>query len=358
MALTYTNFSSFYEVVKHYESIKPVVSKHHTREDDIRPIGDRARKYERIVKVSNNCYALSYGYHYGDDKFYPYGITEWVTNPVTGKEERVVRYDMLGSMRRYAPIVWSRNSLGIEKVEIRNINGPDSGYSIQRYDFIRRHTPRGMSFVNGSNARQYISLGSTYNGDKHFLAKGKTVPRKVWEKSKDSDARWHKWKQVRNDNATLVFTRDSRDPNSVGNWEHVPTSGKPLPANPRVNKELKAKFKDAIDKLFGWGMTMSPLLPLEDREYRHEKMKEIAEYFHPNKRYNSWKPEFAQQILRDEDHPMRLNYWVMFSAECTDGWGWNPKHLVKHVETQDDLRRVKSRYNSWINNNAGFIIKP
>ena len=76
MALTHTNFSSFHEVAKHYNSIKPLVSKLHTREDDIRPIGDRARKHERIVKISNNCYALSDGYHYGDDKFYPWSITE------------------------------------------------------------------------------------------------------------------------------------------------------------------------------------------------------------------------------------------------------------------------------------------
>ena len=55
MALTISNFSSFDDVVKHYESIKPLVSKLHTREDDIRPIGDRNRKHERIVKISRNC---------------------------------------------------------------------------------------------------------------------------------------------------------------------------------------------------------------------------------------------------------------------------------------------------------------
>jgi hypothetical protein len=342
MARTWTNFSSFREVVNHYNSIKPLVSKHHTREDDIRPIGDRNRKWDRIVKISNNCYALSDGYHYGDDKFIPWGLNN---HP-----------DRLGSMRRYAPIVWSRNSLGIEKVEIRNVTGDDSGYSIMRYDFLHRHMPQGMHFMR-ANARQYISLGGIYNGDKHFLAKGKTVPRKVWEATKDSKNRWDTWKQVRNDNATLVFTRDSRDPKSVGNWQRDWSTGAKLPSNPKVNKELKAKFKDAIDKLFTWGMTMSPLLPLENQDYRFEKMREIAEYFHPNVRYETWKPEFTHQILRDDNHPMRLNYWIMFAAECTDGWGWNPKYLVKQVETKDDLRRIRARYNSYMNNNAGFMTK-
>ena len=355
MALTHTNFSSFHEVAKHYNSIKPLVSQYHTREDDIRPIGDRARKYERIVKISNNCYALSDGYHYGDDKFYPWSITE--TEHVNGEWKTTVRLDWLGSMRRYAPIVWSRNSLGIEKVEIRNVTGGDSGYSIQRYDFLYRHMPRGMHFIRGNNARQYISLGGVHNDNKHYLAKGKTVPRKVWEQSKGSKNTWDTWKQVRNDNATLVFTRDSRDPNSVGNWQRDWSTGAKEPSNPKVNKELKAKFKDAIDKLFTWGMTMSPLLPLEDSEYRHEKMREIAAYFHPNVRYEAWKPEFTHQILRDESHPMRLNYWVMFAAECSDGWGWNPKYLVKQVETKDDLRRIRARYNTFMNNNAGFMTK-
>lgn len=355
MARTHTNFSSFHEVAKHYNSIKPIVSQYHTRQDDIRPIGDRARKYERIVKISNNCYALSDGYHYGDDKFYPWSITE--TEHVNGEWKTTVRFDWLGSMRRYAPIVWSRNALGIEKVEIRNITGGDSGYSIQRYDFLYRHMPRGMHFIRGNNARQYISLGGVHNDNKHYLAKGKTVPRKVWEQSKDSENRWDTWKQVRNDNATLVFTRDSRDPKSVGNWQRDWSTGAKEPSNPKVNKELKAKFKDAMDKLFTWGMTMSPLLPLEDNEYRHEKMREIADYFHPNVRYEAWKPEFTHQILRDENHPMRLNYWVMFAAECTDGWGWNPKYWVKQVETKDDLQRIRARYNSYMNNNAGFMTK-
>jgi len=355
MALTWTNFSSFKEVVNHYESIKPLVSQYHTREDDIRPIGDRNRKWERIVKVSNNCYALSDGHHYGDDKFIPWGLTE--TKDVDGVWMSIPRLDWLGSMRRYAPIVWSRNALGIEKVEIRNVTGDDSGYSIQRYDFLDRHMPQGMSFIRGNNARQYISLGGIHNGDKHFLAKGKTVPRKVWEATKDSKNKWDTWKQVRNDNATLVFTRDSRDPKSMGNWQRDWSTGAKEPSNPKVNKELKAKFKDAIDKLFTWGMTMSPLLPLENQDYRFEKMREIAEYFHPNVRYEAWKPEFTHQILRDENHPMRLNYWIMFAAECTDGWGWNPKYLVKQVETKDDLRRVRARYNSYINNNAGFMTK-
>ena len=68
MALTYSNFNTFDEVASYYERIKPLRGANNVGKD-IRPIGDRKRKHERIVKVSDNCYALSDGWHYGDDVF-------------------------------------------------------------------------------------------------------------------------------------------------------------------------------------------------------------------------------------------------------------------------------------------------
>ena len=50
--------NTFNDVVNRYSEIKPLVSKHHTLEDDIRPIADRRRKHERIERVSSNKYIL------------------------------------------------------------------------------------------------------------------------------------------------------------------------------------------------------------------------------------------------------------------------------------------------------------
>ena len=41
-------FNTFNEVVSWYERTKPLVSKHHSLANDVRPIGDRKRKWERI----------------------------------------------------------------------------------------------------------------------------------------------------------------------------------------------------------------------------------------------------------------------------------------------------------------------
>ena len=329
MALYSTNYNSFASVVAHYEGIKPVREKNLGTSRDIRPIGDRTRKHERIVKLSRNCYALSDGYHRGDPVF-----QRWI-----GKG---------GKMEYYAPIVWRKHRDGAESVRIMNMTGPDNGCETSRYDFIRRNTPRGLDFLQG-NARQYISMSGLREGA-IFLAKGKTVPadeQKYYEDSIHYPGR-HSWSQRKDDNAALVFTRDG------GNWIHNPTTGKEVPKGPQVNKELKAKYRGALKKFFEWGMTMSPLLPLE-QQYIMERMDELRKHFYPTTGYQPWNPEWSRAILVDEDHPMRLHLWVQFASQATDGYGWNPSYLVKDVQTKDDLRRVRARFNSFFNANAGFM---
>tara|TARA_B110000858_G_scaffold51037_1_gene59122 strand:+ start:1434 stop:1859 length:426 start_codon:yes stop_codon:yes gene_type:complete len=98
MALTFSSFESFDEVVAHYENVKPLRGKDNAGKD-IRPIGDRKRKNERIVKISDNCYALSEGYHFGDALF-NWG---WGYVASTGF------VPTLKDMEKYAPIVCVRN---------------------------------------------------------------------------------------------------------------------------------------------------------------------------------------------------------------------------------------------------------
>ncbi len=351
MALTWTNFLYFDEVVKHYESIKPLVSKLHKREDDIRPIGDRNRKHERIVKISRNCYALSDGYHEGDDKFLSYGIHEYDYKTKT----RTTHWDRLGKMEYYAPIVWRKHKDGTETVQVRNCIGDNSHYSMGRYAFLERHMPNGMQFIMGHSALQYVGIV----GEKHYLAKCKTVPRGYYRQFKEATY-FKEWMQTTDDNSALVFIR-----RTGGTWLHDPTTGKSLPQKPKVNKELKAKYKEAIDKFFEWGMTMSPLLPLS-HEYNHAKSKELREYYDGQHDVlpEMFTPKCARKILRSPNHPMRLNYWVLFTTSVADhnysqdAGGWEYTYPVQHVETKEQLQKVKSRFNSFINTNAGFMTKP
>ena len=349
MALTYSNFLKFDEVVKHYESIEPVKEKEHGTERNIRPIGDRARKWERIVKVSRNCYALSDGGHEGDDKFPPYGVREYNYKTKT----TTYHWDRLGKMEYYAPIVWRKDKDGTETVQIRNCVGDNSHYSNKRYSFLERHMPRGngMQFIMGHSSMQYVEV----DNKKHYLAKCKTVPRGYYKQFKKATY-FKEWMQIKDDNSALVFIKIGDD------WVRDPVSGKMPPQKPKVNKELKKKYKEAIDKFFEWGMTMSPMLPL-NRDYNASKAKELREYFGGVDYVNdNFTPTRAREILHNPNHPMRLNYWVVFTSQTAEhayvSGGWENTYLVKHVETKEQLQKVKNRFNSFINTNAGFMTKP
>ena len=361
--LTFSSFQTFEDVVKHYENTKPVREQELGTSRNVRPIGDRARKWENIQKISRNCYAITRGFERGNDLFRYWGYN---TSEQVGSEW-VVKYDDHGAkLEDYAPIVWRKRKDGTVTVTINNVSG--THYSIAHYEMIRRHTPKGMTFIPNGSGKHYIRLlntgtdpdykyvprGSFPTPDDYYLAKNKTVPRAEWAKCKDSDAHWHKWKRPTDDNSALTFIQTS-----VGMWRHDGISGRSLPTGPKVNKGLKAKFKPAIDKLFEWGMTMTPLLPLE-REYIREKTSEMQQYFCDRENlhhWSAWQSGWAREILKDENHPYRLNYWVMFAASTSDGWYMNQTYTIKEVQTKDDLRKIRSRYNSYINNNAGFMIK-
>ena len=160
MALTYSNFTTFDAVASYYERIKPLRGANNVGKD-IRPIGDRKRKHERIVKVSDNCYALSDGWHYGDDVF-----KAWYRNAEYTPTSK--------DMEFYAPIVWRKHKDGTETVTMRN--GSGSGAHNMRYAFLYRHSPKGLHFRNRSGKHFIAAADKTY-----YLAKGTTVPKPLWE---------------------------------------------------------------------------------------------------------------------------------------------------------------------------------
>ncbi len=106
---TYWKINSFAEVEERYNTTKPVISKKHTKEQDIRPYGVRSRKWERIQKINANCYIIWNG-----DDGDPYQQLYWnwsgSLNP-TPKQQMEL-----------APIVWKRKG-NMESIRIRNGSG-------------------------------------------------------------------------------------------------------------------------------------------------------------------------------------------------------------------------------------------
>ena len=352
MGLTVSSFSSFKMVVGHYNSIKPLGGKANVGKD-IRPIGDRRRKWERIAKISANCYALSDGYHFGDEHFQYWG--HYGTPPTSH------------SMEKYAPIVWRKLPDGTDQVTIRNGWGP--GTHNGRYAFLDRHSPRSMTFCLGGG-KQYMrvsSFGGLRNSGRptttHYLAKVRTTPKSAYDDYKLRSSSGYyakhmaKFVTLRDDNSAVVFRRKDGS-----EWEHVEGTGGKPPTPPRVDKKTKAKFKVDIQKFFEWGMTVSPLLMLEERNYAHDMLGEMVKHFQVRLPAGSTGESSVRyrEIVRNEDHPMRLQFWVQFASSCTDSvynWSWTKEYYVKTVETKEDLAKVRSRYNTFINTELGFINK-
>ena len=345
--LTCTNYRSFAEVVDHYNSIKPLGGKDNVGKD-IRPIGDRRRKYERIAKISANCYALSDGYQFGDEYFPYWGHSRHASAVGTA------------SMEKYAPIVWRKLPDGTEQVTVRNGWGP--GAHNGRYAFLDRHSPSSMSFCigNGKHYMRVSSFGGLRSSGRptttHYLAKVRTTPKAAYDDYKSRSQSGYyakhmaKFVTLRDDNSSVVFRRKDNS-----EWEHVEGTGANLPTPPRVDKKTKAKFKADIQKFFEWGMTMSPLLMLEERDYAHNMLGEMAKHFQGSKGESRIQ---YRDIVRNEEHPMRLQFWVQFASSCTDTtWSWTKEYYVKTVETKEDLAKVRSRYNTFINAELGFINK-
>jgi len=127
-------FDSFDQVVKWYNDTKPMTSKNHTKEHDVRPIGDRKRKWERIKKIDENTYALLDG---------NYGNCIWNT-PNSGQD---------AFENTMAPITWMRREDG-DFIRIRN--HIKRACSVTRYNFLTYNLPMDIRFKYNQQGQHWV----------------------------------------------------------------------------------------------------------------------------------------------------------------------------------------------------------
>ena len=329
MALYWQNvkLNTFDRVAAHYDAIKPLRGK--LAPHNVRPIGDRARKWERIKKINDNCYLLMDGYYSGDDVF-----RGWYTNTNTN-EVGPTEAEMIN----LAPIVWRKHRDGTTTIKVRN--GTGRGAHNGRYSFLDRHLPHGMRFII-RNGKHFIKA----NGTEYYLAKSKTTAKHTVPKPEHKN-RFNSYLTARDDGVALTFRVHHHDISFVD-------GGKPLPVPPkvRVDKEAKAKMKDAIAEFRAWAFTMYPLLPVRDHEYGERMRKEVRETL--GIRGWTWNmldlfdAQVAKQIIRDPDHTLRVH--LMYSI-----MGQTDYHLSNTYGSDEaHTKAVKAQFNSKINKACGF----
>ena len=301
-----------FEAVKlRYENTTPMRGKRNT-ELDIRPLDDRRYKHRRIIKVDDNCYALSDGWHYGDPLNAPFAYSTGFKPTPTDTET-------------YSPIVWRRYADGTETVTVRNA-GFGSGTVVERHKLLRRWLPRGLKLRAGDrDGRHYIQCAS----GTHYLPKASMVPSDIYYAMNASGRSG----MAITDEATLVFRREGD--------VFVLASPAPVETKRAVNKELKAAFRKPIAEFREWMAVMLPMMPLGDqRVQQFNKDMSAARGARPT-------AELVQEVLLDPTHPMRVAMAAVILAD-KEGWTWNADYSQQ--QKQDAHKHV----NRWMNTYGGF----
>ena len=355
----------FEQVEACYNNTKPIISKNQTLQHDIRPIGDRGRKYERIAKVSDTCYMLLNG-ELGDNMTWYYKYED---------NHQLHTIQDVSATLTFAPVVWTRHD-GYDTIRIRNGSGHYAHNS--RYSFLSRCLPSDMHAIIG-DGKQYV----VYEGVRYLL------PKSMWYPNNHYNAQNGLKKD---DEHYLVFRRDHADNLSdtkfklTGNkftW-HAKRYG--------VDVATKNKYKSQINELWDYMCTVAPMFnnifggrdrgssgnyyqeQWETRQHKwqakrealNEGREEVRNYVDnvlniPQERVHymrdsqiyqdsPWKHTYfpvplIEQILADDQHPMRLNLVRDIINDMED---------IVDCQDKQEASKIRSQYNRWFNKYMGF----
>lgn len=347
--------NSFADVEERYNSVKPVVSENHPLEHDVRPIGARRRKWERIIKIDDNTYALSCG-----------GMSDPVFHYGYGAQSGLPTLDEVAML---SPIVWRRNADGTETVTVRN--GAGRWAANTTYSFLDRALPRTLRFRMSRVGRH--SIFNLTTSTEHYLPKTRTVPQHFyayWAKESNRSS-WAKANlalyQVEPDNLSLVFKRTENGFISVGP-EIVE-----LVTRTRRNLTEKNPLRPQIAAFMSQVTAMYPLLRDQmSWSFLHEAAKNASEIAVANnmvERYGratsapfrASQPELVRDVLRDEEHPLRHALIVTGISELKDAYRDAERMLSSKDDDVSDpdayiTKYVKNRMSNWIDKLAGFVL--
>ena len=309
-----------------YKSITPIRGAQNA-DKDIRPLGARRRKHERIVKISRNCYALTCGWHPGEERWLGWYSRDYVPT--------------LKDMAKYAPIVWRKHKDGTETITVRN--GVGQGQHTGWYEFLRNYLPWSMRFkIEGG--LQYIVTDDV----SHYLPKGRMIPKVAFA---GMSAYWRKQFQTTEDHAALTFNmQDGKVCGLVGGAQAAP-----IPPKRRVNKTLKAELKPHIDAFRDWAMAITPMLPRDPGYYR-DVQRDADRYLrdHGHKErissvywgFGDRNFELARRVIADDGHPLRILL------------GLNMRHRIEGtLDASATPSEFRAAYNNWANKALGLIQK-
>ena len=247
-----------------------------------------------------------------------------------GRREYILKrsrthYDMV--LQGEVLVSWEMKG-DIEVITIRN-----NGYT-DCYTFLDNLLPHDLRFfILDGSGRQYISMNrkrhkhSNYDEDREWTVQG------------DGEKDFYLPKYI---DKPLQFARKH------AKWQHIGTEYVFRHAMTQLNKDAKAEIKPYADKFYEWITTMYAMLPVHDWDYRVDMEKEFNQYFVTNNIDDTI--EEYKNIMRDENHPMRLHLAVEYLRHSPlYGYGG-----VIPIKTKEKASKVRSNWNRWLNKSLGL----
>ena len=343
---TSQSIEDFAQMTERYNTTKPVISKNHTREDNIRPVGRRSRKYEHMIKVSARQYMIYDGYTVGDPKFNRWG------NKVPPTPEETLAL---------APILWTLSPKGdIETIRIRNGSGDYAHCS--RYTFLENTLPLGLQFIVQSG-KQYIHTKdrTKLHTELCVIPRQYLLPKSDYRPDYNGDT-----KRSKDDKKYLTFARKVGDDRF--NWKVIGDTWDIRGARKQVNKKAKAEIKPYADAFYDWVTTMYRLIPFTDHEYQRKRTTEMGEWAVEQgiaeNRWDVWNnkkiiSKIANEAFRDDQHPMRLHLAVDFLTQSNlNGTRYYTVDApINEPETKEDVSKLRSQWNRYVNSKLNLVKK-
>lgn len=346
--------SDFKSIENWYNRTPPVVSHLHPKEQDIRPISDRRRKHERIVKINSNCYALLGGYLDDGVAYTKYGVEYSKNNPSPGLTK--------AELKRVAPIVWERKPDGSEYVTIHNTY---HGYATGWYEFMRRYLPYGLDWPRTRDGRQWLKARTLNDGNKTFFVPTNKYLTKTMETTRFYTA-WVKDAKLTSKPSAerkLTFKRHEEQVERWGRvvrWELVSEAYEnPTTTKYHIDKDAKRAFKPQIDEFREWARIMVPVLQNREWEDQDVARRVMCDYHTDWKMANVhggwWRSsnydQHVREILGDPESPGRVEL-----AYDLKGYMEECDREVAYYRKDDNVTkdRFNERFNNFINIACGF----
>lgn len=305
--MSYYAINDFDGVKKNYEETPVLVSKYHTANQDIRPIANRSRKWERTIKVSDNSYALADGNY--TDIFNRHNMTDEFI------------HDM-------CPILWERREDG-DYVRIRNVNRHHTVHG--RLRFLSWFLPRGLE-ATARNGRLFVI--SKWDGVEHYLPKTTMQ----WDYS-------NKVLEVGDDGMFLWFKHTGDKKFERANVIEA--------ASTRIDIARKKRLKPYAKEFFDWACIMRNMIK-SDWQSRKAYQEQLEQWAKDNKvtegntvffGFSCVKPKAIEEIMVRPDHPMRVHLAVDMMMETKIINPYTEK--VEEITSQNQISLIKERFNRW-----------